>query len=164
MGLARNSRSRPIALSGGHLPRQRRSQATTKTRSGGNHTVYHRFTMATRSALLRQHDSGNIVGIYCHWNGSPEHQIPILEGKYNSAKLADKLIHLGDLSSLQTDRNWHGLAQDPNPLPYKDRPYESWCSIKPRHFSDLTEARECFRGMDCEYLYLWVPRQGWRIV
>lgn len=120
--------------------------------------------MATRSAILREHPSGSIVGIYCHWDGSPEHQMPILESRYNNSRLVDKLIHLGDLSSLQTDRNWFGLFQEPNPLPYRDRPQESWVSIKPKAFECLQDAREWFKGMDCEFLYLWVPRQGWKVV
>ena len=90
--------------------------------------------------------------------------MPILESKYNNSRLVDKLIHLGDLSSLQTDRNWFGLSQEPAPLPYKARPLESWANIKPKAFECLQDAAECFRDMDCEYLYLWVPRQGWQVV
>lgn len=90
--------------------------------------------------------------------------MPILQSKYNNSRLVDKLIHLGDLSSLETTTNWEGSPQEPAPLPYKARPIESWANIKPKAFECLQDAVECFREMDCEFLYLWVPRQGWQVL
>lgn len=119
--------------------------------------------MATRSALLRLHSNGNIRGIYCHYDGNPEHQMPILEAQYNSALKVDRLIGLGDLSALQASRDWQGNECPQGPLTYRSRG-EEWPMVRPRRFTDLQDARQYFQGMDCEYLYQYLPYVGWKCV
>jgi hypothetical protein len=55
--------------------------------------------MATKSTINLQTDKG-IKSIYCHWDGYPEHHLPILKECYNTFDKVEALINLGDLSVL----------------------------------------------------------------
>lgn len=63
--------------------------------------------MATRSAIgvydnIGVLGKGKIHGVYCHWDGYPEHNGKILMQHYPSSREAMKLIKLGDMSFLGT--------------------------------------------------------------
>ena len=58
--------------------------------------------MATRSTISVLCDDGSVVSVYCHCDGYPEHNGKILSECYNSQELAEKLVSLGDMSSLGT--------------------------------------------------------------
>jgi hypothetical protein len=55
--------------------------------------------MATRSIIAQATTTG-IRAIYCHWDGYPEHHMPILEGYYFSQDKVQELINLGSISML----------------------------------------------------------------
>ena len=55
--------------------------------------------MATRSTISAK-INGRTVGVYVHWDGSPDTRIPLLLNHYNSQELAEKIIGLGAISSL----------------------------------------------------------------
>ena len=57
--------------------------------------------MSTRSRIGILHEDGTTETIYCHSDGYPEHQMPILTGHYNSIEQVEELIDLGDLSILK---------------------------------------------------------------
>ncbi len=40
--------------------------------------------MATRSTIGYETADGGYVGVYCHYDGNPEHQVPILRGMYHA--------------------------------------------------------------------------------
>ncbi len=40
--------------------------------------------MATRSTIGYETADGGYVGVYCHYDGNPEHQMPILRGMYHA--------------------------------------------------------------------------------
>jgi len=55
--------------------------------------------MSTNSTIIIK-EKETFKSIYCHWDGYPEHQLPILNGYYNTIEKAKELISLGNLSSL----------------------------------------------------------------
>lgn len=56
--------------------------------------------MATRSLIGKVLPDGGILSIYCHFDGYPENNGKILQDHYQDPEKVDKLISLGDLSSL----------------------------------------------------------------
>jgi hypothetical protein len=57
-------------------------------------------TMATRSRIAIQHEDGSISSIYCHYDGHPQHHLPILKEHYSTPEKVKQLIELGNLSFL----------------------------------------------------------------
>lgn len=56
--------------------------------------------MATRSFIGIQNDDGTVRGIYCHWDGYPEHNGVKLESHYTNSAKIEALLALGDISIL----------------------------------------------------------------
>lgn len=56
--------------------------------------------MGTRSTIGMVNSNGGVVGIYCHWDGYPEHNGRILIEHYRTPDRIRSLLKLGDLSSL----------------------------------------------------------------
>jgi hypothetical protein len=56
--------------------------------------------MGTRSNIIVQRTDGKWHSVYCHWDGYLSHNGKILFEHYNSQKLAEGLVKLGDISSL----------------------------------------------------------------
>lgn len=59
--------------------------------------------MGTRSFIIVPNPKGDYTGIYCHWDGYPEHVGRILEQHYTTKAKIRKLINLGDISSLKPE-------------------------------------------------------------
>ena len=59
--------------------------------------------MATRSNIGIVNDDGSVTGIYCHWDGYPEHNGKLLLKHYNNSGIVNELMDLGNLSYL--DKN-----------------------------------------------------------
>ena len=56
--------------------------------------------MGTRSTIALEFADGTVEQVYCHWDGYLEHNGKILEQHYKDPFVLQKLIDLGDLSSL----------------------------------------------------------------
>jgi len=56
--------------------------------------------MSINSSITVKCRDGKYRTIYSHWDGYPEHHMPILTGFYNDQEMAEKLVRLGDLSIL----------------------------------------------------------------
>ena len=56
--------------------------------------------MSTNSRIGILHEDGTTETIYCHWDGYPDHQMPILTEHYNTAEKVKALLALGDISIL----------------------------------------------------------------
>lgn len=56
--------------------------------------------MSTRSTIGIRHEDGSVTKIYCHWDGYIEWNGAILQKYYNTAEKVEKLLALGNLSSL----------------------------------------------------------------
>ena len=136
--------------------------------------------MATRSAIGYQEPDGSTTAVYCHWDGSPEHQLPILEKHYNSLEKVKALIAPGSMSSLRTRSTWdcgdaikdaNGYTRDlegnlmyvndrePQPLYHHERVgFGDDYAEKP--INSHWPRNEWFHNHDCEHLYVWVGN-GW---
>lgn len=56
--------------------------------------------MSTKSRIGILHKDGTTETVYCHSDGYPEHQLPILKEHYSTAEKVEVLLKLGDLSYL----------------------------------------------------------------
>jgi hypothetical protein len=56
--------------------------------------------MATRSNIGIVNDDGSVTGIYCHWDGYPEHNGKLLLKHYTDSERINGLMSLGSLSIL----------------------------------------------------------------
>lgn len=56
--------------------------------------------MATRSLIGIRLPSGNLRGIYCHWDGYPSGVGKTLKENYTEGNRVEQLLKLGDISEL----------------------------------------------------------------
>lgn len=56
--------------------------------------------MATRARVGILNKDGTVTSIYTHWDGYPEHHLPILESSFNDEKKIRELLSYGDCSEL----------------------------------------------------------------
>jgi hypothetical protein len=56
--------------------------------------------MSTNSSIAVLCDDGSIIQVFCHWDGSVEHNGRLLFENYNNRALAEELAMKGDLFSL----------------------------------------------------------------
>lgn len=56
--------------------------------------------MATRSLIGIRLPSGNLRGIYCHWDGYPSGVGKTLKEHYTEGNRVEQLLKLGDISEL----------------------------------------------------------------
>ena len=117
--------------------------------------------MGTRSAICYRKPYGSIVGVYCHYDGYPDHQLPLLREKYNTLAKAKALIKGGFMSSLEVAEDWQRNPRDPQPLYYTERG-EDLKDNKPVQYECLEIAEREWEQMGCEYLYVYVPKRGWK--
>jgi len=123
--------------------------------------------MATRSAIGYALPSGKVRAVYCHWDGSPSHQLPILKEHYNSLPKVRALIKPGSMSSLRTSQIWDSdVKRDPQPLYHAERGKGPWCTDDVDYAdppSTVTEAdvEPHWRDCGCEHLYVFRPGYGW---
>lgn len=114
--------------------------------------------MATRSLIGLREADGQIVCVYCHWDGYPAHHAPILLTHYPTRADVTALLALGDLSALGIaigePHAFDGPAMSPD-----------WCLAYGRDRGKSgTEARRVRSdraylrladARDAEYLYLF---------
>jgi len=116
-----------------------------------------------------EQDDGSYKGVYCHWDGYIEHNGGLLLDYYNTREMAEKLIELGDLSSLQ-----------PKLYPDPAKPHKFWDGLEPRQEQELvtlaygrdrgekgTEAKTFnLKGLDTdswgEYFYVFTKDNQWK--
>ena len=123
--------------------------------------------MATRSAIAVMHGD-RVKAVYCHWDGYVEHNGFILQTYYNDTVSANKLISMGDISSLGSEvgeKHEFGIKYEPT---YVDNQWgvsvSKECTFYNRDrgedtswksFDSLTEFVEYyFDGPFCEYAYV----------
>lgn len=117
--------------------------------------------MATRSVIAARTGTARkprYLAAYCHWDGYPEHQLPILAEHHSSPAKALTLVAGGDISCLKTDKGWDGATRPEGPLYYSERGEHG---VDARSFGDIQSLIEHYRGCGCEHAYVFVPKQGW---
>jgi len=136
--------------------------------------------MGTRSAIGYRQPSGAVRAVYCHYDGYPSHQLPILRKRYNTLRKVQALIRPGSMSSLRTRQTWdlrgdgevlkdavgeplrdiegfimHTNDRSPQPLYHSER---GESETGPRVSKDPIDL--WFRLHDCEHLYIFEPSTG----
>lgn len=123
--------------------------------------------MATRSAIGYIRPDGSICAVYCHWDGSPSHHLPILTEHYNSLRKVQALIRPGSMSQLHTTQLWeseydpetrtYSPSRSPQPLYHHERGDAN----SPREHNTLPEARWYWGACGVEHIYIFSPENGW---
>ena len=57
--------------------------------------------MSTNAVIAVRTNENTVKAIYLHWDGYIEHAGKLLIKNYNSLEMAEKIVNLGDLSSLK---------------------------------------------------------------
>jgi hypothetical protein len=114
--------------------------------------------MATRSNIGKLNPDGTITAIYCHWDGHPDYQLPILENHYDTPEKVDALLALGNLSYLAPEINESNPFGQANP---------KYCCAYGRDRGDLYQEAKSYSGVDDknfyynDFSYLFIEDQGW---
>ena len=118
--------------------------------------------MATRSVIAVRTGTARkprYLAVYCHYDGYPSHQLPILAEHHNSPAAALSLVAGGDISALRTNLGWNReTLLKTGPLYYVDR---GETDVDARSFADIQQLIEHYRDCGCEHAYVFVPKQGW---
>ena len=108
--------------------------------------------MATRSFICAEDDSGMICGVYCHFDGYPEHHAPILKEYYNIFETVHELIDLGSLSCL--DKTIESCTAY-----HRDRGEE----LDVLEFDSQDGLKEVWDMLGVEFVYLFTIKDGWKM-
>ena len=118
--------------------------------------------MATRSVIAVRTGTARkprYLAVYCHYDGYPEHQLPILAEHYNSASAALILVSGGDISCLRTNLGWNRETRpETGPLYYWER---GETDVDARSFTCIQKLIEHYQGSGCEHAYVYVLKEGW---
>jgi alanine-alpha-ketoisovalerate/valine-pyruvate aminotransferase len=100
--------------------------------------------MATRSAIGYKLPTGEVRGIYCHWDGYVENNGKILQEHYQAAYKIAQMVELGDMSSL--------AAEIADCVYYGRDRNES--DVATQTYTDIDDYVTHYAD-GCEYMYLW---------
>lgn len=118
--------------------------------------------MATRSVIAVRTGTARkprYLAVYCHYDGYPEHQLPILIEHHNSPAKALTLVAGGDISCLHTNLGWQRETRPTTgPLYYWER---GESDVDARSFGTVQQLIEHYRDCGCEHCYVFVPIEGW---
>lgn len=84
--------------------------------------------MATRSTIALEYANGQVDQVYCHWDGYLQHNGKILLENYSDPFKLQKLMDLGDLSSLGAEIG--DKHEFDCPHKYGTPEYEAWTEAK----------------------------------
>ena len=109
--------------------------------------------MSTRSLIGIQTEK-TIEAIYCHWDGHPDHHLPILTGHYATDAAVARLLALGDLSILGPERGRKHDFRTHSESPKA----KGWCLAYGR---DRGEKKTAKRTYACEDAFLADASKRW---
>lgn len=114
--------------------------------------------MATRSRIAIQLGKDSYKSIYCHWDGYPGNNGKILLQHYQDCSKVEKLMELGDLSSLRPEiGEKHSF----------DKPNENWCVSYSRDRGEKNTSCKFHYSINeiCkeEYAYLYDLEGKWYV-
>lgn len=119
--------------------------------------------MSTRSAICIEDAPDKFRGIYCHFDGYPDHVGTTLADHYNSRDQAEALLALGDLSSLG-----ERVAPDPGEshsygkaVPDVTVAYHRDRGERLRPAAEGVSWKDMATEMGASYCYVWRDGAGW---
>lgn len=118
--------------------------------------------MSTRSLIGKLNPDGSVITIYCHWDGYPESQLPILVPCYSNEEKLNELMSLGSISYLEDNPNPpRGVTHtfhDPYPRTvvayHRDRG-DKWEECKPDTYTSLDEMFDDKNNCNIAYYYIF---------
>ena len=111
--------------------------------------------MATQSYIVRKEDNG-YAGVYCHWDGYPEHNGRILLEHYSEPSKLRKLIALGNISVLDADiGEAHSFGDRPEGITTFYGRDRGDPDCQPRRYSTLEALMEWLADSGCEFVYVY---------
>ncbi len=135
--------------------------------------------MGTRSTIALEFADGTVGQVYCHWDGYLSHNGEILLNNYMDPFKLQKLIDLGDLSSLGPEigekhpfdnphkygtdayNEWQKDKQNVCTFYYRDRGEEG---TEARYFKDFADYEQNHDYQEYEYILrtngVWYVNQG----
>lgn len=121
--------------------------------------------MSTRSNISMELPNGKYKTIYCHFDGYPEHNGELLLNYYNTKDKVEKLLSMGNLSSLAQKID----PQDGTKHSYKyeDRQhdvcvfYNRDCGVKDQEAKDLT-LDNLKEAEWIDYFYIFTRNNEWK--
>jgi hypothetical protein len=124
--------------------------------------------MGTRSFITIKHKDNTYSGVYCHWDGSVEHNGKILKEDYQARSKVVDLIDGGDMSSLKTNTTWESTfkedaytnTREEQPLYYYERGETDDDTIYPKHFKNHQQMYKYAKNCGCEYIYTFDDTVG----
>ena len=135
--------------------------------------------MSTRSGIALKLDNGTYIWNYTHWDGYPAGVGRILLDNYPTRERVEKLLALGNLSSLgpipcDAGDEWRetflgyrpgedGVAGDIRYRVFSDNPYCKAYGEPCETVKDYATLRRRFMRSDREYLYVF-DDCGWRVL
>lgn len=118
--------------------------------------------MATRSVIAVKIGTSRkpaYRAVYCHYDGMPSHQLPLLTEYHNSKEAALALVAGGEISCLHTNLGWDRETRPfTGPLYYAER---GDTDIEPLLFTNIEALLEYYRSCGCEHAYVYVDGAGW---
>lgn len=119
--------------------------------------------MSTRSYICMEQEDGTMIGVYCHHDGYPSHNGYILSNFYKERQDVEKLLSMGDMSSLGE------IVEYPktNELGFNVQDHRNICSFYGRDWGESnTQAKKITirdaKDSWCEYVYLYGLDNKWR--
>lgn len=124
--------------------------------------------MGTRSFITIKHKDNTYSGVYCHWDGGPNHNGKILTKDYQARSKVVDLIDGGDMSSLKTNTTWESTfkedsytnTREEQPLYYYERGETDADTIYPKHFKTHQQMYKYAKNCCCEYIYTFDDTVG----
>lgn len=123
--------------------------------------------MATRSAVGKEDQDGNVVGVYVHWDGYPEGVGAILDEHYRDPAKVAALLELGSVSSLAPEigerHPFNERREDWTTFYGRDRGEKD---VGPKTFPNREEFRAGLSRSGAEFSYLlddsgdWIVSKG----
>lgn len=116
--------------------------------------------MSTHCGIAIKTETG-YKSIYCHHDGYPEYMWETLNACYDSKELAEKMISLGDASSIQlvleptTETHSFDNPEDDVCIFYGRDRGEDWKYVAPKHHDTLRDFTSQYY-----YAYIW-GEDGW---
>ena len=115
--------------------------------------------MATRSNIGIVNDDGSVTGIYCHWDGYPEHVGKMLLKHYNDFDIVCELMDLGDLSclaeNLYCDDNNHSFENPADGVCVAYGRDRGEKGVESRVFDNIIEFEKFADRTGADYQYLF---------
>lgn len=108
--------------------------------------------MSTNSRIGVLLPGGNVRSIYCHWDGYPENQLPILKKHFFRKGKITQLMNLGDISYLAPkigkQHDWNNQDDDIITAYGRDRGEEGTEAMLSLDIEEFMEDPE-------HHMYLW---------